>query len=121
MRPQLGRRGILYSAGIIFNRIVPAWIFRFRVFDIVQLHLPHREFIKNHDVPDVATKRSTNEFDRRAAMNVTKTGVSQETLDRPNVQGWIATIDGRPVGGLWLTEKEFKEEDLALHYHLQSV
>lgn len=99
------QNGWLYSFAILFNRVVPERLFRFRRFVVYQLnHSPNR---RPHD--RVITKRceTGEEYDAVGAV----TYYQQRSSIEIAVQ---ALYDGELAGGMWATDDSFVESELGV-------
>jgi GNAT superfamily N-acetyltransferase len=113
----LRRRGLLYTLGILFNRIVPSKLFRFRVFRVFQLQSPAG--ISPTDAPF-----DFHWCESEADVQQAKAATYFDTSDAANMQRYEACLayegTGRDcVGGVWRARDWFIEDDLGLRIHLE--
>ena len=103
------RNGFLYSFAILFNRIVPQRLFRFRRF--VVFELKHVE--PPVDDHPVTIRWCETEQDFQAVEQVTYC---------PRIDGRadavLAEIDGQTAGGFWVTDGAFLESELGVEIAL---
>ncbi len=122
------RTGLIYSFAILFNRIVPEWLFRCRRFVVYQLDptkaasiankLKEREvdLAKPAESP-VSVHWCTNEAEIAAAEKVT---FFQRSDSQGKLQGCLAEVNDRPAGGFWSAENHFTESELGVRMILDS-
>ena len=115
MLARLKQTGLLYSAAIVFNRIVPAWLFRFRRQFIYLLKLPDDQAIVSHNF-DVGWADTESEY--TACENVTLSfrcyqEHGAELLCMQAVDG------GNVLGGFWVAPKFFDESELSVRIVLE--
>jgi GNAT superfamily N-acetyltransferase len=105
-------RGILYSIGIVINRIVPARLFRFRVFRVYQLQ-PSKQDRPNADDAPFQFQWCESDEDFRLAEQLT--GFQSGSDVRQLGYGACLALDStQPVGGLWRAEEQFDEDELGI-------
>lgn len=104
----IGRRGWLFSAAITFNRIVPQWLFRCRVFSVYRLDTKARPKRNN---PNVAVKWCQTEAEFQAVEQLT---YFQREFSTGPTQAAMATVDGNLLGGSWAAKKRFDENELGI-------
>lgn len=107
------RRGVLYTFGIIFNRIIPAGLFRFRVFRVYELA----------GMEDIESDQRfhfdwcESEADLREAREATFfDSPDPKLMDRTEV--CVAREQGKLVGGVWRAEQWFDEDELGMRIDL---
>ena len=109
MLEAIQRNGFFYSFAILFNRIVPQRLFRFRRF--VVFELTHVDPIAD-DHP-VAIRWCKTDEDFQAVEAVT---YCPRTDDR--AEAVLAEIDGQVAGGFWVTGGAFLESELGVEIEL---
>ncbi len=115
-------RGLLYSCGIIINKIVPESLFRFRIFNVYEL-VPADDWRTKPSASESEIMfrvcQSEDEFD--AAQTLTHYRPSEhEFSDRasPKPTAMLAYDAAEPVGGVWQTYESFDETELGLRIRL---
>jgi GNAT superfamily N-acetyltransferase len=109
-------RGWLYSFAILFNRIVPESLFRFRYFHVYQLSQKQRDHTALQII-DVRCCADATETQDVSALTGWKCSDPSAGIAMP--MAWSASMNGRCVGGLWIARGEFRETELGLCYRLQ--
>ncbi|MEM1225138.1 MAG: GNAT family N-acetyltransferase [Planctomycetota bacterium] len=111
---QIRRRGVLHSFETLFNRWVPAWLFRFSAGVVMELDLEAmRQRATELDSEEFIVARVEDPGDRKTLREVTWNsvpldyseddyGYSIQRSDRP----------GRILGGVWAGKTDFIEADL---------
>ncbi len=119
MQKQIRQTGFTYSIGIAINRVVPAWLFRFRVFTIYQLdpEKTSHASTSSSNLPTDAFEVSLAETpaDLRTVERLTYFQLSDMDTD---VQAVQAKIDGQLAGAVWAARRGFDEADLGLRIEL---
>jgi hypothetical protein len=113
-------RGVLYSAGIAINRVVPEKLFRFRVFRVFELQSAARERKAGQESEfPIHYRWCQSDEDFRLAQQLTYFQ-SASQLDRHRLSACLA-LDGAsasqsslPIGGVWRAVQWFDEEELGL-------
>lgn len=128
-------RGYLYSIGIVFNRVVPESLFRFRVFHVFELGTDSSDHPQETDGGDGAENLPTSndgiqfrwcqsQEDIDAAIRLTHFrpidpgGIKIADLNN-TLRACLALDGNTPVGGLWLSNGSFLERELGLVIELQ--
>lgn len=126
-------RGFFYSVGIVINRLVPEWLFRFRVFQVFELALDDSgNSTQTQRRVDSETKLATSnasdairfrwcetEADLELAIRLTHFRPLDEggkrIADLGNKLRACLALDGdTPVGGVWISNGSFLERELGL-------
>jgi hypothetical protein len=115
-------RGLLLSFEILFNRLVPEWLFRFSVGDVLELDLPQmrdgsseQEAI-GYSLASVEEAQQRNEL-RRFTWN----SVPLETTHNDFGYSIRKSGDNEPVlGGVWAARENFIEAALGFRVVLES-
>jgi hypothetical protein len=118
---QIFARGFLYSCGIVFNRVVPARLFRFRVFNVYELGPADDAITTLQDA--LVIRGCTSDDDIAAAETLTHFRTNEPLLagdDRPELRATLIVDAEIPVGGAWLSHDFFDETDLGIRMRLQS-
>jgi hypothetical protein len=112
-------RGLLHSAGVLINCIVPERLFRFRIFRVYELQYPHGTGnLNSGDATPVAFRWCRSEDDLRLAKQLTDFRSSdQSSCDRNSA--CVALDNGTPVGGVWRAAERFDEDDLGIRLLLE--
>ncbi len=116
MLKRIRQTGLMYSIGIAINRIVPSWLFRFRIFTVYQIDpktiLP-RSDASNDDSVQVSLAQSEAEIS--AVVKLTWFQPGDMDADFQSAQ---ANIDGQLAGAVWAAGRGFDETDLGLRIEL---
>lgn len=107
------RRGLIYSLAIVFNRVVPSWLFRIGYWRVYRLDLERLIAVANHN--DVKVKKCAVED--QAAL-----GQATRSTSQPNSAGYAIRLGAGTeiVGGAWLAGQVFPEQDLGIAVELAS-
>ncbi|NND98309.1 MAG: hypothetical protein HKN47_13370 [Pirellulaceae bacterium] len=105
---------LAYALGIVFNRIVPANVFRFRRFVVYELELPASQHGGATAASGLTIVRCDSASDRRLAESISRTEFSPQDPQRDQHTYWLAKTDLSPVGGLWVAQKSFDEIELGI-------
>ncbi len=113
-------RGFLYSCGILFNRIVPERLFRFRIFRIFEL-FPSQERRSGDRGSDSPSDQLTfrwceSEEDFAAAQKLTYYRPTESS--GANQKCCLAVDWADAVGGVWIATEFFDESDLGVRIRL---
>ena len=120
MLKRLNRRGLLYSVGILFNKLMPARLCRMRVFCVFRLAA--LEVSGDSPTRDDGIRFEWCDSDDQRAL------AQQLTYFQPNPAADSTTIspqaclayDGdEAVGGVWIVAGEFMESELGLRIQLR--
>jgi GNAT superfamily N-acetyltransferase len=114
------RRGVLYTIGIVINRIVPEKLFRFRVFQVFELE--GQGGSRRSDDNQLTFRWCDNDDDFAAAKRLT----FFETKDPDAATRYAACLaelrdaqgEREIVGGVWRGLEQFDEEDLGIRIQL---
>lgn len=105
-------RGILYSLGIVINRVVPERWFRFRIFRVYQLQSPGEDCQAAVQPPLQFQWCDSHEEDQRA---VQVTGFhGGKDLCPAGYEACLVLDQGQPIAGIWKAESAFDERELGL-------
>ena len=118
MLKQLRQVGLMYSIGIVINRVVPNWLFRFRVFTVYQIDT--KTILPLTDVAaddPVQVSLAETEADISEVSELTYFDPSSMEAQLQSVQ---ARIDGQLAGAVWAARRGFDETDLGLRIELSS-
>ncbi|MFK8115053.1 MAG: N-acetyltransferase family protein [Rubripirellula sp.] len=110
------QRGVFYTIGIVFNRIVPVKLFRFRIFCVYELQ---RSSIENKPNPPMQLSWCESDRELEQAKGLTHFRTSEDLVsDRYEV--CLATAEGSadPIGGVWRAREQFDEEELGVRIKL---
>jgi len=119
---KIKNRGVLHSLEIVFNRFVPAWMFRYSngiVFelDLEKLSRAHQEL----DCTQFVLTRVDGSDQWESLRKLTWNSVPQETTG--NHSGYAISrrdADETMVGGVWGGVDQFNESDLGFQMRLAS-
>ena len=102
-------RGWGYLFGIIFNRVVPEWLFRFRRSEIFQFDPPDKADYPLGESSAGIQYRWVEDAERRAHLQkLTGNRIGE-------IEGHLAAgaiVDNELVGGVWLAQNTFLEREL---------
>ena len=116
MLKKLRQTGLIYSIGIAINRVVPSWLFRFRIFRAYQVD--PKTILPQSDVTDdnsVQVSLAETDADISAVCKLTWFQPGDMDADFQSVQ---AKIDGQLAGAVWAAGRGFDETDLGLRIEL---
>lgn len=118
---KINSTGWLYSFGILVNKLIPAWLFRFRTTHILQLktnQLPKANEtssgLKNEEVIEVAW--CTADVERRKVEQVTMVDPEAWNIE---AKACHASVNQKIVAGFWLAIDSFPEKEIGVHYQLK--
>lgn len=120
---KLRRRGIIHSAETMFNRIVPAWLFRFSIGEVLELDLVQlRSLASSIDQPEgnYQFETVTTENERDNLRKVTWNTVLHHTTLDDIGYAVRRTNDETIVGGVWVGVDRFLESNLGFEIDLRS-
>lgn len=119
---KIRNRGILHSAETVFNRIVPAWLFRFSVGDVLELDQQMMcETLASLDNSDFVMKSVEDVAERDALRTTTWNSVPAETTHHDLGYAICSTGDPQAVlGGVWGGVESFVEADLGFRVQLDT-
>ncbi|TWU60040.1 hypothetical protein Poly51_03140 [Rubripirellula tenax] len=120
MLNRLKSRGLLYSLGIVFNRVVPERIFRFRIFRIFEIGLPTEKAIEI-PAPDGITFRwceTDEDFAQARSLTYFQSESGGEGPESPK-RACLAIDTDEPmgtqtIGGVWIGDDYFDETELGV-------
>jgi GNAT superfamily N-acetyltransferase len=107
----LRSRGLLYSAGVVINRVVPERLFRFRIFRICQLQSAGAAA----GAGTLLLRWCESEQDFRTARQLTYFATPEPSV-AADYRACLAIQDGEPIGGVWTARERFDEPELGLRY-----
>ncbi len=113
MLKQLRDRGLLYSVGIVINRIVPEWLFRARIARIDRVR---RNDTYQRKLDNLCTYRASTPEELRCASELAVMPLDRVTS---TTTARIATIADEPLGVLWQATESFAEPELGIVYRLE--
>ncbi len=116
MLQKIRETGLLYSAGIAINRVVPDWLFRFRIFTVYQI-APKRILQTADASGDDLVHVSLAETDADIATVSALTYFSPGDMEA-DFQSAQAILDGQLAGAVWAAQRGFDETDLGLRIEL---
>ncbi|MGB7347128.1 MAG: GNAT family N-acetyltransferase [Pirellulaceae bacterium] len=112
-------RGLLYSLGIVFNRLIPAAVFRFRVFQILELDTELAiQPVSGLDDQIITIVRCQTPAEVESAEQLTFATIEARDPSSEFQTAWIARMDDINCGGVWTTEKSFDETELGVRIEL---
>ena len=106
--------GIMYSFAILFNRVVPAWLFRCRRFVVYQMDSGSVDSVTI--APEVSVNWCESESELIAAETLTFFKREYSGGDSKACQ---ATISGELAGAFWANTKLFDESELGVQIVLE--
>ena len=92
----------------VFERIVPAWMFRFCSLAVYQIDL---DKLSSGSFSTAAVKICDNELELGQLREIT----SDYTQQKDTI-GVLAKMDGQVAGGLWLALGDYQDRDLGLSF-----
>lgn len=121
MLKQIRQKGVFSSLELIFNRIVPARLFRFSIGDVFELDLSKLEESSGGLAEADLVFQSVHESkDRDALRSVTWNTVPIDTTTKDH--GYAITKPDCPtecLGGVWGGIESFTEQNLGFRIHLE--
>ena len=116
---KIRRTGFLYSIGIVINRIVPAWLFRFRQFVVYEMDTSKFESVEtaatNNEASPLQVSWCETEEDLQAVQKLTYT-TAEELLGEYKIAQ--AKSEFQLAGALWGIKDCFVEEELGTKLQL---
>ena len=109
------RRGLIYSLGVIFQRLVPEWLFRMRTMVVYELAVDR---LLELEAADVQVRQVDSAGDLALLKSLTRCTLSAEATNRH--AGYLATRDGKALGGAWCAGDFFEEQELGICWRLQN-
>lgn len=104
-------RGLLFSLGILYCRIVPTWIFRIRHVVVLELQASAADTSAlDHSGMQPQIVQCISNQDRCELAKHCKTHAS----DDPSAEGWAIVVAEQIVGGVWIAREQFLEKDFEL-------
>ena len=116
MLKKLSQTGLIYSVGIAINRVVPSWLFRFRIFKVYQID-PKTVLPQSEASNDNSIQVSLAETDADISAVSKLTWFQPGDMDA-DFQSVLAKIDGQFAGAVWAAGRGFDETDLGLRIEL---
>lgn len=118
---KIQRRGILNSVEIAFNRIVPVWLFRFSVGDVLEMDLNGLcELQDQSDDRDLEFIRVDDDATRLILRAVTWNTVPIETTKLDLGYAIIRNLnEDTIIGGVWAGVDDFVEPNLGFRIELR--
>lgn len=116
-------RGFLYSIGILINRVVPEWLFRFRIFNVYELGPNDAAPTASATGCDfkIRTCQTPSEFDEAERLTHYRPGKPSSQDDKlPSLQATLMVDSDVSVGGVWLSQDFFDESELGIRVRLRS-
>lgn len=114
-------RGFLYSIGIVFNRVVPESIFRFRIFSVYELGPHAANSSTGSNISDVTIRHCRTPAEFAEAMRLTHYNpgqpLSADGKSAP-LQATVVIDSDVAVGGVWRSREFFDESELGLRVRL---
>ncbi len=122
------RNGFWYSLAILFNRLIPGWLFRYRNFVIYEMNveeevpsdwraLLNRELCQAASTAPSATRvrwcESVSDYEA-----VERLTYFRRPFSAVNLTACSAEVNGRLAGGFWAAAEQFDEQELGLRLKL---
>jgi hypothetical protein len=104
------KRGWRYTGAILFNRIVPEKLFRFRRYVVYRMKIQEPRIES-----DIEIQWATSDEQRASAA---KTSFIDQALFSNPLRAAIATIDNQCVGAFWVAAEHFDESELGVRVML---
>lgn len=114
MWAKVRRTGLLYSLGIVINRIVPCWLFRFRQFVVYQMDETKFGDEANAQLP-IKISWCVGDHEVQEVQKLTYT--CAENLHH-NHKAAQAKSGQQLAAALWAVKHHFTEDDLGIRYEL---
>lgn len=113
---KIRQTGLRYTFAIIFNRIVPEWLFRCRRYVVYQLN-PNMAGPAGSDSVRIAycSKDEIPAVEKLTYVSAEKCTSSDDPNDLRPVK---AEFNGELAGGLWMATRMFQEMELGVRYEL---
>lgn len=119
MLKKIRRTGLMYYAGSAINRVVPSWLFRFRIFTVYQIDpktvSPTPSASGGSQGDSVEVSLALTDADVSAVSTLTWFKPGDMDADFQSAQ---ARIDGQLAGAVWAAGRGFDETDLGLRVEL---
>lgn len=119
---RIQRKGVLNSVELIFNRIVPAELFRFSVGDVFELDLAKLKASQSGFAKTDMLLQSVHDSEERDTLrSVTWNTVPIDTTE--NDHGYAISQTGNPtefLGGVWGGVESFTEQNLGFRIDLEN-
>lgn len=114
MQSKKRKFNLRYSFAVLFNRVVPQWLFRMRRYVIYEMDAGKARAAVDSSVPSAGDVQSSacQTEDQIAAVE-TLTWFKREYSSGKS-QAFQATVDGKLVAGVWLASQVFDEDELGL-------
>ena len=113
---KIASKGLLYSFGIAFNRIVPEWLFRCRRYVIFEMKPGQEIEIKQPNQDGLLLKWCESEPDYRSVEKVTYFSRQNQPFQST---ACMAAYEDRTVAGFWCAMENFVETELGVKYQLK--
>ena len=121
MISKIQRMGFLYSVGVIINRVVPVWLFRFRRFVMLEMDPQKLDEYQVTDDANVAGGVFPVDVSWAQSEDISAieslTYVDAEIIG-PDVKIAQAKSNGQLAGALWSVENYFLESELGVAIEL---
>lgn len=111
---KIKQTGLKYSVAILFNRVVPEWLFRVRRFVVYRLETPEpnrSETDLANPTDSVSVNRCTNEAEIVAVENLT---YYQRSYSTGNSIAYSVKLEDRLAAGMWAATDCFDENELGV-------
>ena len=113
----LKRTGLLYSIGIVINRIVPLWLMRFRVFNVYEIdsakfHSPAPSQSPSQSTqiePEISLVETQSDLERVRSL----TFFDDCSMDA-DLKAVQAVVDNQLAGAVWVARRRFEESELGI-------
>ncbi|SMP42119.1 Acetyltransferase (GNAT) family protein [Neorhodopirellula lusitana] len=117
---KIRQRGVLNSFEIVFNRIIPVWLFRFSVGDVLELDVDRLRDKHTQAEPDTLRFERVTEPTRRANLRAVTWNSVPEATTHEDMGYAITTVDDAHtiVGGVWCARDSFMENNLGFRIAL---
>ncbi|MEM9409855.1 MAG: hypothetical protein AAGA30_02005 [Planctomycetota bacterium] len=104
------QRGVFYTLAIVFNRVIPEWLFRMRYFVVYEI-----------DVTNSLQQRSAAQcrWSESGELDVVKRLTHFAGNLPENYRSIVAVVDREVVGAFWAARDQFDELDLGLRFQLK--
>lgn len=119
MLAKLKSRGVLYSVGIVINRVVPEFLFRARVFCVFRFSRPDASTSQSSYEDGIRFEWCKNDSQFALAKQLTYFQPTQRTDQQSPFRACLAFDGDEAVGGVWIANGSYDESELGLEIQLR--
>jgi hypothetical protein len=117
---KIRKTGWRYSFAILFNRIIPKWLFRIRRYVVYQMDVDRSIAAAESQQTDsnsLTVQRCNSESQMRAIEDLTW---FKREYSSGNSWAYQASLEGKLIGGFWAASDRFDEDELGVRIELSS-